>query len=166
MAVNELPQGGGLLPDGEVLPLEVLHQGQQGGGVAVRLHGEAGHPEEARQLGGAEAALPRDELPAPGGAPDGQGLEHPHLGDGQGQLSQLPGREVPPGLAGVGADFGHRQIQYLPLGCFCEEGHKNASLLLYRWLYDTTGREAKSIEGKRGRARRGAGHGARPARFT
>ena len=58
------PQGQGLLPEVQIPALEVFHQGEQGGGLAVGLNGQAGHLTQSRQLGRPKAALPRHQLPA------------------------------------------------------------------------------------------------------
>ena len=83
--VHEAAQGGGLLPHVQILALEVLHQGQQGGGLTVCLNGQTGNGLQAGQTGRPQAALPGHQLPVPVPAADRQGLEHPQLPDGVGQ---------------------------------------------------------------------------------
>ena len=108
------PQGQGLLPEVQIPALEVFHQGEQGGGLAVGLNGQTGDLLQARQLGRPQAALPRHQLPAVLSPADCEGLEQPQSADGAGQLLQLGLGELSAGLARIGRNILHRQKQHPP----------------------------------------------------
>ena len=109
---DELVQGQGLLPEVQIPALEVLHQGQQGGALAVDLEGEAGDLGEPGQLGRPQAALPGHQLPAALPPAHGEGLEQAQGADGGSQLLQLVLGEDPPGLIRVGGDDVHGEKQH------------------------------------------------------
>ena len=101
---DKLGNGGGLLQVVEVAPLEIFHQGQQGAVLVRHPHQNTGHMAQPRQPGGPEPPLPGHQHIARRRALDAEGLEHPVLADGLGQLPQGLGVEVAAGLLGVGDD--------------------------------------------------------------
>ena len=91
-----------LLHGVQVLPLEVLHQGQLHDLPVVGLDDQHRDLFEARHSGGPPAALPGDDLiVAVPGLPDRQGLDEPVLGDGVRQGLHGLGLKLLPGLEGV-----------------------------------------------------------------
>ena len=104
--VDEPFQRGGLLHKIQVPPLEVLNEGQQGGGLVVRLYQDTGHLGETGQLGGPKAALARNELVPSGGLAHGERLQDPiEAQTGRQLLQAILGKGLP-GLIGVGSNGG------------------------------------------------------------
>ena len=95
-------QGQGLLPEVQVLALQVLYQSQQGGALVVDLERDAGDLFQSCQLGGPEPPFPGYQLPAVCPTAHSQGLEQPQSLDGTSQLLQFLGAKNPAGLIGIG----------------------------------------------------------------
>ena len=72
----------------QILTLEILHQGQQGGLAAVHRRLDAGHRLKARKPGRPQPPLPGYQLPALSPPPDGEGLEDAVAANGGRQLPQ------------------------------------------------------------------------------
>ena len=113
--VGEAGVGGGLVEGGEVGPLQVLDEGELER-LAPRLGGrpeDGRDPGEPGEGGGAEPALPGDELEAVAVALHDDGLEDAVGADRVGEAGEGLGVEVAPRLLGVGADGGDRDLDEL-----------------------------------------------------
>jgi len=105
---HETAQGLRLLDGRQVLALEVLHQGDLGGGT---FHVDARDGEKPGLLGRGETPLPRHEIDIARVAPaEEDGLEDADLFYGCGQFLQALGIQVFPGLIGVRFDVDYGQL--------------------------------------------------------
>ena len=95
----------GFVEDRDVLALEVLDDRDLQGGLVVNVLDQGGDRDHARDLGGAPAALPGDQLVAPvvAGA-DEDGLEDAVLPDREGKLGECRAIEGEARLLRVGVD--------------------------------------------------------------
>ena len=108
--LHQHPVAPGLLGGVQVLPLEVLNQGQLHHLAVVGLDDDGGHLVQAGQLGGAPAPLPGNNLiVAAGQAAHRQRLENAVEADGLGQVLQGSGVKALPGLVQAGLHLGDGQ---------------------------------------------------------
>ena len=97
----------------KVLALEVLDQCKDSRLLVRDFSGNHRHLGQPRQLGGAPAALTRDDLHGSTGATNQNRLEHTALADGLAELREVTGVNAGSRLVGVGHQFvqrNHRQF--------------------------------------------------------
>ena len=103
-------EGLGLLQRGQLLALDVLHEGQLEEPLVRHLPHDHGDGGEADLLRGPPAPLPRDDLVALPHPADEDRLDHPALPEGGGQLAETGGVQGRAGLEGVRVEVVDRDL--------------------------------------------------------
>ena len=138
----------------QILPLEIFHHGGHAGFLVGHVHHDAGDLGKPRHLRRPEPPLPGNELVGIPHPPHRQGLEHPMLADGFGQLLQCLLPEDFPRLGGVGADGTGRQEHHpagLHIGFQLLALHGHSSFVLVLSFYPQSyGKTHENQRRKRG----------------
>jgi hypothetical protein len=109
--LNQLPVGRRLLQRVQVLPLQVLHQGQFQHLLGGQVLNDDRHRRQAGQFRRPPAPLPCHQLVTVPLPDDDEGLKDAVVLDGEGQFHQFVVPDGHTGLVGIGADVLHRHLQ-------------------------------------------------------